>query len=107
MGRGVAKSASSKRASTKKDATAAPPPTPNRPRPPEPKRHKADKAEMLEYYRQMLLIRRFEERAGPLYGLGLIGGFCHLYIGQEARPAERPVGEECVRSGSFRGFASH
>ena len=33
---------------------------------------------------QMLLIRRFEERAGQLYGLGLIGGFCHLYIGQEA-----------------------
>src|SRR3546814_778140 len=84
MGRRVVKAASSKRASTKKDATAAPPPTPNRPRPPEPKRHKADKAEMLEYYRQMLLIRRFEERAGQLYGLGLIGGFCHLYIGQEA-----------------------
>jgi pyruvate dehydrogenase E1 component alpha subunit len=83
-GRHVAKPASSKRASGKKNATAAPPATPNRPRPPEPKRHKADKAEMLEYYRQMLLIRRFEERAGQLYGLGLIGGFCHLYIGQEA-----------------------
>jgi pyruvate dehydrogenase E1 component alpha subunit len=38
----------------------------------------------LEYYRSMLLIRRFEERAGQLYGMGLIGGFCHLYIGQEA-----------------------
>ena len=35
-------------------------------------------------YRQMLLIRRFEERAAQLYGMGLIGGFCHLYIGQEA-----------------------
>ena len=35
-------------------------------------------------YRKMLLIRRFEERAGQLYGMGLIGGFCHLYIGQEA-----------------------
>jgi len=35
-------------------------------------------------YRDMLLIRRFEERAGQLYGMGLIGGFCHLYIGQEA-----------------------
>jgi pyruvate dehydrogenase E1 component alpha subunit len=35
-------------------------------------------------YRQMLLIRRFEEKAGQLYGMGLIGGFCHLYIGQEA-----------------------
>ena len=33
---------------------------------------------------QMLLIRRFEEKAGQLYGMGLIGGFCHLYIGQEA-----------------------
>ena len=41
-------------------------------------------AELLEYYRQMLLIRRFEEKAGQLYGMGLIGGFCHLYIGQEA-----------------------
>jgi pyruvate dehydrogenase E1 component alpha subunit len=38
----------------------------------------------LEAYRQMLLIRRFEEKAGQLYGTGLIGGFCHLYIGQEA-----------------------
>jgi len=38
----------------------------------------------LRDYRMMLLIRRFEERAGQLYGMGLIGGFCHLYIGQEA-----------------------
>ena len=44
----------------------------------------ADKAVLLDYYRSMLLIRRFEERAGQLYGMGLIGGFCHLYIGQEA-----------------------
>lgn len=36
------------------------------------------------YYKDMLLIRRFEEKAGQLYGMGLIGGFCHLYIGQEA-----------------------
>jgi pyruvate dehydrogenase E1 component alpha subunit len=42
------------------------------------------KDELLAYYRSMLLIRRFEERAGQLYGMGLIGGFCHLYIGQEA-----------------------
>ena len=35
-------------------------------------------------YREMLLIRRFEEKAGQMYGMGLIGGFCHLYIGQEA-----------------------
>jgi pyruvate dehydrogenase E1 component alpha subunit len=42
------------------------------------------KDELLKYYREMLLIRRFEEKAGQLYGMGLIGGFCHLYIGQEA-----------------------
>ncbi|CUW47059.1 pyruvate dehydrogenase (acetyl-transferring) E1 component subunit alpha [Novacetimonas hansenii] len=41
-------------------------------------------AELQEAYYQMVLIRRFEERAGQLYGMGLIGGFCHLYIGQEA-----------------------
>ncbi len=40
--------------------------------------------ELLGFYRDMLLIRRFEERAGQMYGMGLIGGFCHLYIGQEA-----------------------
>ena len=40
--------------------------------------------ELTGYYRDMLLIRRFEEKAGQLYGMGLIGGFCHLYIGQEA-----------------------
>ncbi|WP_066556310.1 pyruvate dehydrogenase (acetyl-transferring) E1 component subunit alpha [Croceicoccus bisphenolivorans] len=45
---------------------------------------KANDDELLKFYEQMLLIRRFEERAGQLYGLGLIGGFCHLYIGQEA-----------------------
>jgi pyruvate dehydrogenase E1 component alpha subunit len=42
------------------------------------------KETLLAYYKDMLLIRRFEERAGQLYGMGLIGGFCHLYIGQEA-----------------------
>lgn len=60
------------------------PPIPNRERPGEPQRFKASKEQLLEFYRQMLLIRRFEEKAGQLYGLGLIGGFCHLYIGQEA-----------------------
>ncbi len=44
----------------------------------------ATKEDLLRYYREMVLIRRFEERAGQLYGMGLIGGFCHLYIGQEA-----------------------
>jgi pyruvate dehydrogenase E1 component alpha subunit len=43
-----------------------------------------DRDLLLKAYRDMLQIRRFEERAGQLYGMGLIGGFCHLYIGQEA-----------------------
>ena len=43
-----------------------------------------DKEHLLKAYHDMLLIRRFEEKAGQLYGMGLIGGFCHLYIGQEA-----------------------
>ncbi|MGD2131147.1 MAG: pyruvate dehydrogenase (acetyl-transferring) E1 component subunit alpha [Maricaulaceae bacterium] len=42
------------------------------------------KDELLKFYRDMLLIRRFEEKAGQIYGMGLIAGFCHLYIGQEA-----------------------
>ena len=48
------------------------------------KKPNVDKEELLNFYREMLLIRRFEEKAGQLYGMGLIGGFCHLYIGQEA-----------------------
>jgi pyruvate dehydrogenase E1 component alpha subunit len=44
----------------------------------------ASPEEVLQSYRDMLLIRRFEEKAGQMYGMGLIGGFCHLYIGQEA-----------------------
>ena len=47
-------------------------------------RYDASDEELLKFYEQMVLIRRFEEKAGQLYGLGLIGGFCHLYIGQEA-----------------------
>ncbi len=42
------------------------------------------KETLLEIYDKMLLLRRFEEKAGQLYGMGMIGGFCHLYIGQEA-----------------------
>ncbi|MFZ5608495.1 MAG: pyruvate dehydrogenase (acetyl-transferring) E1 component subunit alpha [Pseudomonadota bacterium] len=49
-----------------------------------PGRPPVGKDKLLALYRQMLLIRRFEERAGQMYGMGLIGGFCHLYIGQEA-----------------------
>ncbi|MHA1539520.1 MAG: pyruvate dehydrogenase (acetyl-transferring) E1 component subunit alpha [Alphaproteobacteria bacterium] len=49
-----------------------------------PQKNKLSQDECLAMYREMLLIRRFEERSGQLYGMGLIGGFCHLYIGQEA-----------------------
>ncbi|EYD73782.1 pyruvate dehydrogenase (acetyl-transferring) E1 component subunit alpha [Limimaricola hongkongensis] len=51
---------------------------------PAPKGSNIPADELKHYYREMLLIRRFEEKAGQLYGMGLIGGFCHLYIGQEA-----------------------
>ncbi|MDA0229887.1 MAG: pyruvate dehydrogenase (acetyl-transferring) E1 component subunit alpha [Proteobacteria bacterium] len=44
----------------------------------------ASRENLETYYREMLTIRRFEEKAGQMYGMGLIGGFCHLYIGQEA-----------------------
>ena len=58
--------------------------------------------EMKKLYRDMLMIRRFEEKAGQLYGMGLIGGFCHLYIGQEAvvtgiQSAQEPQ-DTCVTS---------
>jgi pyruvate dehydrogenase E1 component alpha subunit len=62
----------------------AEPPIANRERPGEPQPYAATREELLAFYKEMLLIRRFEEKAGQLYGLGLIGGFCHLYIGQEA-----------------------
>ncbi len=48
------------------------------------KRSNIHSEKLIQYYKHMLLIRRFEEKAGQLYGMGLIGGFCHLYIGQEA-----------------------
>jgi len=56
----------------------------NREQPRDPVPYDATPQELEKFYREMLLIRRFEEKAGQLYGLGLIGGFCHLYIGQEA-----------------------
>jgi len=91
------------RAAAKRASSNPAPAAPNRERPPEPTRYEASREELLEFYRQMLLIRRFEERAGQLYGLGLIGGFCHLYIGQEAvavglQSALRP-GEDSVITG--------
>ena len=51
---------------------------------PQPGDNSVSPDQLKTFYHDMLLIRRFEERAGQLYGMGLIGGFCHLYIGQEA-----------------------
>ncbi|MDD9331580.1 MAG: pyruvate dehydrogenase (acetyl-transferring) E1 component subunit alpha [Wolbachia sp.] len=48
------------------------------------KKENFTKEQIIEFYKKMLLIRRFEEKSGQLYGMGLIGGFCHLSIGQEA-----------------------
>ena len=53
-------------------------------KPLKPQKLTATPDELTSFYRQMLLMRRFEEKAGQMYGVGLIGGFCHLYIGQEA-----------------------
>ena len=63
--------------------------------------------QMLEFYRQMLLIRRFEERAGQLYGLGLIGGFCHLYIGQEAVAIGLQSALDNDRDSVITGYRDH
>ncbi|ARR57272.1 pyruvate dehydrogenase (acetyl-transferring) E1 component subunit alpha [Rhizorhabdus wittichii DC-6] len=79
----------------------------NRERPAEPQRYAASKEEMLEFYRQMLLIRRFEEKAGQLYGLGLIGGFCHLYIGQEAVAVGLQSALEVGKDSVITGYRDH
>ena len=88
-------------------ATAAASPRDNRERPSEPKRYKATKDELLDFYKQMLLIRRFEERAGQLYGLGLIGGFCHLYIGQEAVAVGLQSAMKVGRDSVITGYRDH
>ncbi|MEP6785660.1 MAG: pyruvate dehydrogenase (acetyl-transferring) E1 component subunit alpha [Sphingomonadales bacterium] len=62
---------------------------------------------MLSFYRDMLLIRRFEEKAGQLYGLGLIGGFCHLYIGQEAVAVGLQSALEIGRDSVITGYRDH
>ncbi|WP_033073167.1 pyruvate dehydrogenase (acetyl-transferring) E1 component subunit alpha [Sphingopyxis sp. MWB1] len=67
-----------------KKSVSTPAPATNREQPRDPAPYEATPEELEKFYREMLLIRRFEEKAGQLYGLGLIGGFCHLYIGQEA-----------------------
>ena len=71
------------------------------------RRFKASKEQLLHLYEQMLLIRRFEERAGQLYGLGLIGGFCHLYIGQEAVAVGLQSALEEGKDSVITGYRDH
>ncbi|BDW82688.1 pyruvate dehydrogenase E1 component subunit alpha [Erythrobacter sp. Dej080120_24] len=71
------------------------------------KTYAASGEQMLEFYRQMLLIRRFEEKAGQLYGLGLIGGFCHLYIGQEAVAIGLQSALDNDRDSVITGYRDH
>lgn len=75
--------------------------------PREPVPHPATKAELEQFYREMLLIRRFEEKAGQLYGLGLIGGFCHLYIGQEAVAVGLQSALDPARDSVITGYRDH
>jgi len=103
----VARAASPRRAGKSKGAAPLPPSTPNRERPAQPERYQAERAELTEFYRQMLLIRRFEERAGQLYGLGLIGGFCHLYIGQEAVAVGLQSALEIGKDSVITGYRDH
>jgi pyruvate dehydrogenase E1 component alpha subunit len=67
----------------------------------------ASDEELLHFYEQMVLIRRFEEKAGQLYGLGLIGGFCHLYIGQEAVAVGLQSALDATKDSVITGYRDH
>ena len=71
------------------------------------RRYAASDDELLAFYQQMVLIRRFEERAGQLYGLGLIGGFCHLYIGQEAVAVGLQSALDPAKDSVITGYRDH
>ena len=71
------------------------------------RRYAASDDELLHFYEQMVLIRRFEERAGQLYGLGLIGGFCHLYIGQEAVAVGLQSALDSEKDSVITGYRDH
>jgi len=70
------------------------------------RKNKLNREEALKFYRDMLLIRRFEERAGQLYGMGKIAGFCHLYTGQEAVVTGM---QACLKEGDqvITGYRDH
>jgi len=65
------------------------------------------KDDELQAYRDMLLIRRFEEKAGQMYGMGLIGGFCHLYIGQEAVVTGITMASRKGEDAQITGYRDH
>ena len=67
----------------------------------------ASDEQLLTFYEQMVLIRRFEEKAGQLYGLGLIGGFCHLYIGQEAVAVGIQSALQAGKDSVITGYRDH
>jgi pyruvate dehydrogenase E1 component alpha subunit len=67
----------------------------------------ASNDQMLGFYREMALIRRFEEKAGQLYGMGLIGGFCHLYIGQEAVAVGLQSALQVGKDSVITGYRDH
>jgi pyruvate dehydrogenase E1 component alpha subunit len=71
------------------------------------RRFAASNDQLLHFYEQMVLIRRFEEKAGQLYGLGLIGGFCHLYIGQEAVAVGLQSALDPARDSVITGYRDH
>jgi pyruvate dehydrogenase E1 component alpha subunit len=73
----------------------------------EQERFEASEDQLMHFYEQMLLIRRFEEKAGQLYGLGLIGGFCHLYIGQEAVAIGLQSALDNDRDSVITGYRDH
>ena len=103
----MARAASPKRAAKKGKAAAAAAAIAQSRAPARAEALQGHKDELLEYYRQMLLIRRFEERAGQLYGLGLIGGFCHLYIGQEAVAVGLQSALEIGKDSVITGYRDH
>jgi pyruvate dehydrogenase E1 component alpha subunit len=65
------------------------------------------KEQELDAYRDMLLVRRFEEKAGQMYGMGLIGGFCHLYIGQEAVVTGVTMASRKGEDAQITGYRDH
>jgi pyruvate dehydrogenase E1 component alpha subunit len=101
----VSKSAPKAAKAARASAKFTPDPGPVQPR--MPVRRKSNRAEMEQFYREMLLIRRFEEKAGQLYGLGLIGGFCHLYIGQEAVAVGLQSALDGAKDSVITGYRDH